>query len=384
MAVDIGQLEVELADREAQGIRGRAQEQSTIGSMVGGAIQPGLQAAENIATLDESKRQDEATRAKNNIAANIKDEKGLIGIYELIKKEADAQLTGTELTGFSEGLQGAEGIENDAEFEKFVNEQNVRISEQNVRISGMKSQKARDDARKTLKGFEEQRISKAKAKKGAGGAKDIVDLRKQFSKEAKDMETILNQTRTLRAAFKAGAFVNPETGVENRVGSDQALIMTFNKILDPGSVVRESEFDRTGRSQGSVDAAKGWFQKLIEGGSGLTDDGRKAVFKMSELISKGVRTDLFHKIDEFERIGRISNVSDENIDLVVPGFSQHKEEYLKWKEDPEAYNKSVVEEINRELNAAKKGVVNKGKGKAKEATPKEQKVGRFTVRVKER
>ena len=35
--------------------------------------------------------------------------------------------------------------------------------------------------------------------------------------------------------------------------SDQALVILFNKMLDPGSVVREGEFDRTAEGQAIMD-----------------------------------------------------------------------------------------------------------------------------------
>jgi hypothetical protein len=54
---------------------------------------------------------------------------------------------------------------------------------------------------------------------------------------------------------------------ESRAAMEQALIIMFNKMLDPGSVVREGEFDRTSQGQSVINAAEGWLQKLAAGGA---------------------------------------------------------------------------------------------------------------------
>lgn len=79
--------------------------------------------------------------------------------------------------------------------------------------------------------------------------------------------------------------MNPETGRKRSlVAIDQAIIMIFNKLLDPGSVVRESEFARTPRAAALAEQVKGWIPKLQQGGVGLTDSDRLAIVKASRLI----------------------------------------------------------------------------------------------------
>ena len=234
--------------------------------------------------------------------------------------------------------------------------------------------------RKGVSDYIERSGAGVRTGKPGEATKGIINLRKEFRTESKDIDTILRQTDVLRTAFEDGTFEG------NRVGSDQALIMTFNKILDPTSVVRESEFARTGQSQGAIDAAAGWFKKLVKGGSGLTEDGLKAVFKMSELISTGSMIDRFIKIQEFERLGQIEAIPEDQMDLIFPGFSKHKTDYEEWKSNPDGYKKRLTDELNATLAEARAGEVIKQKTAKQRviSSPKTeaQQVGRFKVRVK--
>lgn len=50
----------------------------------------------------------------------------------------------------------------------------------------------------------------------------------------------------------------------------QAIITSFNKILDPTSVVRESEYDRTAEGQSLIARLQGKVQNIVAGGAGVT------------------------------------------------------------------------------------------------------------------
>ncbi len=50
----------------------------------------------------------------------------------------------------------------------------------------------------------------------------------------------------------------------------QAIITAFNKILDPTSVVREGEYDRTAEGQSLISRLQGKVENISKGGSGVT------------------------------------------------------------------------------------------------------------------
>lgn len=55
----------------------------------------------------------------------------------------------------------------------------------------------------------------------------------------------------------------------DRNGGSQAVLVTFQKILDPNSVVRESEYDRSPEGVGLKDRMLGWVERLKSGGAGV-------------------------------------------------------------------------------------------------------------------
>jgi hypothetical protein len=71
---------------------------------------------------------------------------------------------------------------------------------------------------------------------------------------------------------------------ESKVAVDQALITIYNKMTDPNSVVRESEYARTSTDQAVLNAIKGKAQKILEGGAGLTNVERDALVRMARLF----------------------------------------------------------------------------------------------------
>jgi len=55
----------------------------------------------------------------------------------------------------------------------------------------------------------------------------------------------------------------------------QAIITSFNKILDPTSVVRESEYDRTAQGQALIEQLRGKVDQIASGGAGVTEQTLK-------------------------------------------------------------------------------------------------------------
>lgn len=71
---------------------------------------------------------------------------------------------------------------------------------------------------------------------------------------------------------------------ETRIASDQALGVLFQKMLDPGSVVRESEYARTSEGASVLSRIKAWIPKLAKGGLGISDADRKALSDMGQKL----------------------------------------------------------------------------------------------------
>jgi lysozyme len=74
--------------------------------------------------------------------------------------------------------------------------------------------------------------------------------------------------------------------------ASQGVIITFNKILDPTSVVRESEYARSGEGQSFVQGLEGMVQKFQKGGAGLTIEGLEEFVSTGEEFMKGYQESL--------------------------------------------------------------------------------------------
>lgn len=105
-----------------------------------------------------------------------------------------------------------------------------------------------------------------------------MQLRQQFNnlQPVKDYRDIVSRHSAMKEA------VDEATKTKNFVAVDQAIITLFNKMTDPQSVVRESEYARTPSDMGIVNRVKGKISKIMSGGAGLTDDERNALLSMAE------------------------------------------------------------------------------------------------------
>lgn len=100
-------------------------------------------------------------------------------------------------------------------------------------------------------------------------------MRKEFLSlpEVKDFPTIVqNSKRALKAL--------QEQGKGSNVAVDQSIITVFNKMLDPASVVRESEYARTPQDLSVLSRIRGKWDKVQRGGAGLDGTERQALYRM--------------------------------------------------------------------------------------------------------
>jgi hypothetical protein len=126
-------------------------------------------------------------------------------------------------------------------------------------------------------------------------------LRKEFydSPEVKTYQEVSRQYSIMQEAMKEA-----KTG-ENFVAVDQALITILNKMMDPSSVVRESEYARTAGDLALMNRIKGAYQKLKTGGAGLTTEDREAIKKMGGKYLSATETKYKSKLHEYK--GYLSN-----------------------------------------------------------------------------
>ena len=97
-----------------------------------------------------------------------------------------------------------------------------------------------------------------------------------YRPEVKDYREMGRYVTNINTAMKEAKTTN------NFVAVDQTLINAFNKLNDPTSVVRESEYARTANDIKLLNRIRGKYEKLLEGGAGLTSEEREAIARMSK------------------------------------------------------------------------------------------------------
>lgn len=109
-------------------------------------------------------------------------------------------------------------------------------------------------------------------------------LRKEFNglKVVQDATQIQNSFNQINSAYQQ-ALDATVTG-ESKAAADQALIISFNKMLDPGSVVREGEFARSTEGQSLINQWKAKADQVINGGAGITDAERASIVNLTRVL----------------------------------------------------------------------------------------------------
>ena len=138
------------------------------------------------------------------------------------------------------------------------------------------------------------------------------DLRKEFEQKqiVKDFNLIRNQVAAMDGLLKAE--LNGD--IDSRIALDQALITTFNKVTDPNSVVRESEFARTALGAPFISRFEEALNKFKKGGVAITNEDRAALVQGAKIIANERGKIFNEEIDRFSKLAKKGNLDP--IDIV--------------------------------------------------------------------
>jgi hypothetical protein len=157
--------------------------------------------------------------------------------------------------------------------EKPVKAENVQPFDVAYRglVDAFKTDKGReptDKERGTLAVQAQRSLDKPPAAGGDSGLKDyqkftagekLADKWTKISTPTREMNRQFNLMQTGLQRFKQG----------DKMGGSQAVLVTFQKILDPSSVVRESEYARSSAGLSLISRLEGFADKLQSGGAGV-------------------------------------------------------------------------------------------------------------------
>lgn len=155
------------------------------------------------------------------------------------------------------------------------------------------------------------------------GQKGVADrafsLRTEFQglQQVKDYQVIKSQVESMDALLNK---IKPGEK-QSALALDQGLITLFNKVSDPTSVVRESEYSRTPENLSLANRFNGAIKKLEQGGAGLTQQDRESLVFGAKVIADSRGSLYDETLSNYENLAGEFGVKPS---LVTSGYGKSK------------------------------------------------------------
>ena len=127
----------------------------------------------------------------------------------------------------------------------------------------------------------------------------IGQLNRSVAKSSADADKIVNAYNVMQgsiARLKAG-------GLRTNDPAGQGVLVTFQKILDPTSVVRESEYGRSREGQPIADRVVAKWEQLTEGGPGVAVGALEEYVNLAGVFAKQAQAHRERKLKEARALG---------------------------------------------------------------------------------
>ena len=131
-------------------------------------------------------------------------------------------------------------------------------------------------------------------------------LRDRFVRETQSAQAVKTQYDLMKASLEA---------VKNGAAApgSQGVLVTFQKILDPTSVVRESEYARSASGLSLINRLEGQWMKIEQGGAGVKPDELEKFVKLAEQFVRNQARAAQVTKDQIDGIAREFGLKPENI-----------------------------------------------------------------------
>jgi hypothetical protein len=155
-----------------------------------------------------------------------------------------------------------------------------------------------------------------KSEGGGGGLSEVAEsnvinrLSGQWSTATKTAGEINRQVNIMEVGLKAARRGDLAAG-------SQAVLVTFQKILDPTSVVRESEYARSAQGQALIARMEGAIEQLQKGGAGVPVSELEKFAQVAREMAQGTRG---HLNATKERIGKVADRYKIPRELVIEDY----------------------------------------------------------------
>jgi len=348
----VGNMELEIAQDEQKNMRERFQREKGLASTIGGSIEGAYNGVQNMmkSELDIQRKKefsdllssgtagiskfadelglDPAEKQKwVNIAKHIQKPEQFGNLYKGMQEQAQKNKAKTHTASLLTNAQQKlnEVINgNIVDPDKIAQLRNEMAGLQGDPGNSMEDVKRLDVIIGNLDDYIEK-SSGSSAKSGLSG-RDLASsedkLRGEVYKNTKDAKQSIQFAQ--RAITLGKAALRNKKGLNT--SADIALIMSFNKLLDPGSVVREGEYARNEQAQGVFNWLKGFVESMkASGGAKLTDTARRNIMASMESMQKIYELNI---LEEKAGLASIALRRGGNARNVIPNISAEQERML--------------------------------------------------------
>jgi len=137
-------------------------------------------------------------------------------------------------------------------------------------------------------------------------------LAKDFENRSDDAVSTRNQIAKMEIGFNAAERAINEGGSIN--AATQSVLVTFQKILDPTSVVRESEYARSANGLSLLEQIEGKALQLAQGGAGVTLDTLREFTELGKEFAKNSADSI---VNDIRLISNQANSVGANIKNII-------------------------------------------------------------------
>ena len=167
------------------------------------------------------------------------------------------------------------------------------------------------------------------------------DLRKEFETRTGDFRKAKSQINVIRTSYQK-ALADDEAG-KSINASSQGVLVAFQKLLDPTSVVRESEYARSGDGLALQARIEGKVAKIKQGGAGVTADDLVEFAELTEQYLQGYEQSAVNDATSITRTANTYGLNTKNI------FSDEVAELIEDKrafEEAQDFDNMSIEDLS--------------------------------------
>jgi hypothetical protein len=132
-----------------------------------------------------------------------------------------------------------------------------------------------------------------------------------------------------QATLIQNSYANIESGGDRSLNT-QAIITSFNKILDPSSVVRESEYDRTAEGQSLINRLQGKYDNIIKGGAGVSLATLKEAKEIADQYIKGAKKSIDAQNQRAQSMAKEFGLNEDFVTSTSSNYQEGTDYAQKW------------------------------------------------------